>query len=178
MPFVRGFLGRWSPGASPGQGLPGGEGGPPDWGIEEGGGIGQLPEFPGFPGFPERPGHGLPPHLPPKDEWPELPPFLRPGVGLPIPPTPELPWVPIDPEEGVDPPAIWPPLPMPPTLPDLSGKTLCLAVFYISRHVSVTRWVVIDHAEAKSKLEKALAWIKSHLPAGGVGGRPPARPGP
>lgn len=134
----------------------------PDWEI--GGG----PILPERPSFPERPGHGLPPTLPPKDEWPELPPFLKPGVGLPIPPTVELPWVPVDPE--VDPPGIWPPLPKPPELPDLSGKTLVLARFYVSRHVNFLRWVVIDHEEAKGKLQKAMEWLKANMPA--IPGRP------
>ena len=146
----------------------------PDWEI------GQLPEFPSrpeFPGFPERPGQGLPPTLPPRDEWPEPPPWLKPGVGLPIPPSPEFPWVPVDPE--IDPPDIWPPLPGgPPTLPDLSGKTLILARFYISRHVNFLRWVVIDHAEVKAKIEKAKQWVKDNMPAGGIGGTPPGRPQP
>ena len=147
----------------------------PDWEI------GQLPEFPSrpeFPGFPERPGHGLPPTLPPRDEWPELPPWLKPGVGLPIPPTPELPWVPVPPDPEVDPPDIWPPMPGIPELPDLSGKTLILARFYVSRHVNFLRWVVIDHEEAKGKIQKAIDWIKAHMPAGGIGGVPPGRPQP
>lgn len=142
----------------------------PDW---EAGQLPTFPERPEFPGFPERPGHPGIPHLPPRDEWPELPPWFHPGVGLPIPPSPEHPWVPIPPDPEIDPPDIWPPLPKPPSLPDMSGKTLCLAVFYVSRHVSFTRWVVIDHDEAKGKIERAIAWIKAHMPAGGVGGRPP-----
>ena len=147
----------------------------PDWEA------GQLPEFPGrpeFPGFPERPGQGLPPQLPPKEEWPPLPPFLQPGVGLPIPPSPEYPMVPVDPPI-VDPPDIWPPLrPDFPEMPDLSGKTLILARFYVSRHVNFLRWVVIDHAEVKAKIEKAKQWLKDNMPAGGIGGVPPGRPQP
>lgn len=131
----------------------------------------------GWPGFPERPGHGLPPQLPPRDEWPDLPPWFQPGVGLPIPPSPEFPMVPVDPEV-TDPPEIWPPLPSRPELPDLSGKTLVLACFFISRHVKVFRWVVVDHEELKGKVEKAIEAVKGKLPAGGVGGRPPQRPGP
>ena len=134
----------------------------PDWEI--GGG----PVLPERPSFPERPGHPIYPTLPPRDEWPELPPFLKPGVGLPIPPTVELPWVPVDPE--VDPPGIWPPLPKPPELPDLSGKTLVLARFYVSRQVNFLRWVIIDHEEAKGKLQKALEWLKANMPA--IPGRP------
>ena len=67
-------------------------------------------------------------------------------------------------EEGV-----WPPLPQPPSFPDLSGKSLALACIYISRHVSVLRWIVIDHDEAKEKFQN----IKDKMPAGGIGGRPP-----
>lgn len=141
----------------------------------------EFPSRPTDPDYgiegPARPGHGLPPHLPPRDEWPELPPWLQPGVGLPIPPTPEYPMVPIPPDPEVDPPEIWPPLPARPDLPDLSGKTLALACIYVSRHVSYFRWIVIDHEEAKTKLEKALAWLKGKLPAGGIVGRPPPRPG-
>jgi hypothetical protein len=139
----------------------------------------EIPTFPGAPEYPDtggpplRPGHGLPPHLPPKDEWPELPPWLQPGVGLPIPPSIEHPWVPLPDGPEVDPPDIWPPMPGIPNLPDLSGKTLILATFHVSRHVHYTRWVVIDHEEAKGKLERALAWVKERLPAGGVGGHPP-----
>jgi hypothetical protein len=146
----------------------------PDWEVGGGPIIPERPEFPGS----ERPGHGLPPTLPPRDEWPPLPPWLQPGVGLPIPPTVELPWVPIPEHPEVDPPDIWPPMPGLPDLPDLSGKTLVLARIYVSRHVNYLRWVVIDHAEAKSKLERAIQWLKDRMPAGGVGGRPPVRPGP
>lgn len=147
----------------------------PDW---EAGQLPEMPSRPEFPGFPERPGHGLPPSLPPRDQWPDLPPWLAPGVGLPIPPSPEFPMVPIPPDPEVDPPEIWPPLPARPDLPDLSGKTLALACIYVSRHVSYFRWIVIDHEEAKTKLEKALAWLKGKLPAGGIPGRPPQRPTP
>lgn len=142
---------------------------------------GGTPEHPWVPGgrpsFPERPGHGLPPSLPPRDEWPPLPPGLQPGVGLPIPPTPEFPMVPIPP--GEEPPVgIWPPLPSPPTLPDMSGKSLALALIYVSRHAPVLRWVVIDHEEAKERFDQAVQKIKDKLPAGGAGGTPPARPTP
>ena len=170
MPFVRGFLARWHPGARPGHPLPPGEGG-------EGEGEGDLdfwggvrPPRPDFPDF-ERP------ELPPREEWPSLPPWLQPGVGLPIPPSVEHPWVPIPESPEVDPPDIWPPMPGIPNLPDLSNKTLILATFHVSRHVHFTRWVVIDHAEAKTKLERAIQWVKDRMPAGGIAGRPPQRPG-
>ena len=123
----------------------------PDW--EVGGGP-IIPERPSLPPDFERP------TLPPREEWPPLPPFFKPGVGLPIPPSPEFPMVPVEPE--VDPPEIWPPLPSHPTLPDMTGKTLILVRVFVSRHVNFLRWVVIDHAEAKAKLEKAMEWLKAH----------------
>lgn len=131
-----------------------------------------------------RPGHGLPPHLPPRDEWPELPPGLKPPEGWERPDwKPEHPWVPIEPGEPgePDPPpgTIWPPLqPEFPGLPDLSGKTAVLALLYVSRHAPVWRWVVIDHDEARGFLQKVKDWVRSRLPAGGIGGRPPQRPAP
>lgn len=163
MPFVRGFLHHWRP---------------------------TRPELPELPDRPVDPDYGIDwerptlppdfelPSIPPRDEWPPLPPFLQPGVGLPIPPTVEHPMVPVEPDPEVDPPSIWPPLPAPPTLPDFTGKTLCLAVFYISRHVKVVRWVIVDNEEAKTKFQQVMAWLKSKLPAGGIAGRPPARPTP
>lgn len=145
---------------------------------EIGGGTPEHPWVPGGrPSLPpdwERP--ELPP-IPPRDEWPSLPPLgdlFPPGVALPIPPTPEHPMVPLPPE--VDPPTVWPPVR--PELPDISGKSLALAVIYLSRHVSVVRWVVIDHEEAKEAFEQAIGKVKDKLPAGGVGGTPPQRPTP
>jgi hypothetical protein len=139
----------------------------PDWGTPE------HPWVPGgegiWGGIIGRPGHPIYPVLPPRDEWPPLPPWLQPGVGLPIPPTPEYPMVPVDPDPGA--PEIWPPLR--PEFPDLSGKTLALALVFVSRHVANWHWVVIDHAEAKKKWEA----IKGKIPAGGIIGRPPNRPG-
>lgn len=130
--------------------------------------VHEIPEgeVGGGPIIPERPSlppGWEPPTIPPRDEWPPLPPWFQPGVGLPIPPTPEFPWVPVDPP--VDPPDIWPPLPGNPSLPDLSGKTLVLACFFVSRHVKLFRWVVIDHAEAKGKIQKAIEWVKANMPA-------------
>lgn len=136
----------------------------PGWGIEEGGFPGQ-----GLPGRPERPGHPIYPTLPPRDEWPSLPPWFEPGVGLPIPPTPEHPMVPIPPGEEVDPPGIWPPVR--PEFPDLSGKSLALAMIYVSRHVRKLAWVVIDHEEAKAKFQA----LKDKLPRPGQG-LPPGIP--
>lgn len=120
---------------------------PPDW---------EMPEIP---------------PIPPRDEWPPLPPWLEPGPGLPIPPTPEHPMVPVVPPGGLNPPEWWPPVK--PELPDISDKTLALALVYVSRHVAKWHWVIIDHNEAKQKWQQ----IKDKLPAGGIGGRPPSVPG-
>ena len=144
------------------------------------------PDLPEFPDRPVDPGYGvegperpeLPP-IPPREEWPPLPPWLQPGVGLPIPPSIAHPIVPIDPDVDTDElPEIWPPPTHPPQLPDLSGKTLALACIYVSGHGGYYAWVVIDHEEAKEKAKKALAAIKAKLPAGGLGGNPPPRPQP
>lgn len=129
--------------------------------------------------WPELPPREDWPTLPPREEWPPLPPLPErpPWHGH----TPEHPWIPVEPGEPgePDPPPVWPPvLPEFPGLPDLSGKTLVLARFYVSRHVNFLRWVVIDHDEAKSKLQRLKEFIKGRLPAGGIGGRPPDRPMP
>jgi hypothetical protein len=151
----------------------------PDWGTPENPWV-PGGEGPSTGGPPLRPGHGLPPQLPPRDEWPELPP---PVVRPPIPPTIEHPWVPVEPDtpDEIWPPpgVVWPPLrPELPGMPDMTGKTMVLALLYVSRHAPVWRWVVIDHDGAKSFVEKVKDWAKSRLPAGGIGGRPPVRPGP
>lgn len=112
----------------------------------EGGGT---PEHPWVP--PSRP--ELPP-LPPRDEWPPLPPWLQPGVGLPIPPTVELPMVPVPPGDGDEEVGIWPPVK--PELPDLSGKTLALALIYVSRHVARWHWIVIDNEAAKERFKELV----------------------
>ena len=186
MPFVRGFLGRWHPGAHPGQGLPPGIDEPEIQPPGEDGEDGEDDDL-GFWGGhrPSRPGHGLPPSLPPRDEWPALPPWLdeRPGQGLPlpIPPRPGAPTIPLPPDPEIDElPEIWPPLPGGPGfpgIPDLGGKTLALVTIHVSRRVHFVRWMVIDHAEAKSKVQRAVEWLKSRMPAGGIAGRPPQRPG-
>lgn len=110
--------------------------------------------------------------LPPPSVWPPLPPDLE--VGLPLPPSPEHPIVPIPPE--VDPPSIWPPVR--PDLPDFEGKTLALALIFVSRTVAKLHWVVIDNEEAKEKFKEMVGKVKDKLPAGGAGGRPPSRPEP
>lgn len=143
----------------------------PDWEA------GQLPVFPDRPSLPRPPEGWEPPGLPtlpPREEWPPLPPLPErpPWHGH----TPEHPWVPVEPDpDGPETlPPVWPPiLPEFPGLPDLSGKTLVLARLYVSRHVNYLRWVVIDHDEARSKLQRLKEWIKGRLPAGGIGGRPP-----
>jgi hypothetical protein len=156
------------------------------WVPGEGGG-----EYPdtggpgGFPGFPERPGRPIYPVPPSRDDLIDmLPPGLKPGVGLPFPPTPEHPWVPVDPDpehpEVWPPPGVvWPPLrPERPGMPDMTGKTLMAAAVYVSGFHRPPTWgyIVVDHDAAKGFVEKVMDWIRSKLPAGGVGGRPPPRP--
>ena len=143
--------------------------------VKEITGIGEVPPDQWLPGPghpPWEPGGGLPsvPPIPPRDEWPPLPPWLQPGVGLPIPPSPEHPMVPIGPGEP-DGPDVWPP--PRPEFPDMSGKTLALALIFVSRHVAKWHWVVIDHEEVKRKWQA----IKDKMPAGGIIGRPPGTPG-
>jgi hypothetical protein len=164
------------PPGRPGHGLPGPERPvDPDYGVGEGGEPGQ-----GLPGWPERPGHPIRPTLPPRDEWPEIPEDI--WDKLPIKPSPEHPMVPVPDEPGAGqlpefpPGVIWPP--PRPDLPDLSGKSLVLVRVYVSRHVNYLAWQVVDHAAAKAAFQARVDEIKGRLPAGGVGGRPPQRPGP
>lgn len=133
-----------------------------------------VKEVPGLPDMPDwgdpvhpiappggRPGHPIypvVPPIPPRDEWPPLPPWLQPGVGLPIPPTPEHPMVPIAPGEP-DGPDIWPP--PRPEFPDMSGKSLVLALLYVSRHEPKYAWVVVDHEEVKKKWQAVKDKIAS-----------------
>lgn len=156
----------------------------PGWGIPEGEGGGDegIGGGPILPEWPERPGRPIYPVPPSRDDLIDmLPPGLKPGVGLPIPPTPEHPWVPVDPhpeEPEIWPPpgVIWPPLrPERPGMPDMTGKTLVAGAFYVSGFDRPPVWgyVVIDHDEAKNFFHKMVAWVKSKLPAGGIGGRPP-----
>lgn len=160
----------------------------PGWTPETGlPGTPEHPWVPG-PGFP-RPPEGwerpeLPP-LPPRDDLIDmLPPGLKPGPGHPIPPMPDHPWIPVDPapeEPEIWPPpgVVWPPLrPEFPGLPDMTGKTLVLALLYVSRTAPRWGWVVIDHDAAKGFVQRVKEWLKARLPAGGVAGRPPQRPGP
>ena len=145
--------------------------------VGDGGGTPEHPWVPPGVGIwpsPGRPGHPIYPTLPPIppiEEWPPLPPH----ISLPIPPTPSHPIAPVPPGEE-EPPTIWPPVK--PEFPDLSGKTLALAVIYVSRHEPLVRWVVIDHEEAKEAFKDAVEKVKGKLPAGGVAGRPPERPTP
>jgi hypothetical protein len=109
-----------------------GEGGPPDWGIEGGGDIDQ-----GLPGRPERPARPI---------FPTLPPWLKPGVGLPIPPTPEYPMVPIPPSGNLPelpPGTVWPPL-RPEFPPDFGNKYLVAALIWVSGKGYKAHWVVVD----------------------------------
>lgn len=158
----------------------------PDWELPD-----WRPGSPdiGLPGEPEVPDTGGPgrptlPPIPPRDEWPPLPPLPE------LPPdwrerleeylgslSPEHPWVPIPGGPEVEPPPVWPPINIP-DLPDFSGKTLALALVYVSRRVAKWRWVLIDHEKTKDRIQKIKDHIKDKLPAGGVGGRPPERPQP
>lgn len=144
--------------------------------------IGGGPIIPERPEFPERPGRPIYPVPPSRDDLIDmLPPGLKPGVGLPIPPTPEHPWAPVDPhpeEPEIWPPpgAVWPPLrPERPGMPDMTGKTLVAAAFYVSgfHRPPVWGYTVIDHDAARGFVERVKAWVKAHWPAGGIGGRPP-----
>lgn len=134
------------------------------------------------PGFPERPAHPIYPTIPPRDEWPPLPPLgdrFPPGVSLPIPPTPEHPIAPLPDDPDIDPPTVWPPVrPDFPELPDMSGKSLVLALLYVSRHEPVWAWVVIDHEEAKEKIKTLVEKWKNRVtdPGYGVEGPPPREP--
>lgn len=79
MPIVRGFL-KFGKKGHPSQPLPPGEGGPPEWGIEEG----------------ERP------EVEPPEVVPPPPPGVWPG------PSVELPYVPVPPDGDAEPGTIWP----------------------------------------------------------------------
>jgi hypothetical protein len=194
MPRVAGFLrvirrrDRWGRPVDPDYGIDEGEleGGPdtgfnPDYPDQ-----GFNPDYPdqggpgGRPGRPERPGHlpgwgrperperperpGRPGNRPP-GSWGGRP--VDPGYGVdegggdhiwPFPPGSGLPPAPGQPLPPVDPPpgTIWPPLP--PDI-DVHGKLLLLA--WIPGVGN--RWIIVNVPEP---------------PAGGIGGRPPDRPGP
>lgn len=125
----------------------------PGYGVEGGNGDGEAGQLPSSPGFPERPAH---PWIPPLPEWPPLPP----GIALPIPPTPSHPIAPLPPD--VDPPTVWPPLK--PEFPDMSGKSIVLALLWVSRHEPVWGWVVVDHEEAKEAFKEAVEKIQAGRP--------------
>lgn len=139
------------------------------------------------PGRPGRPDIGLPeeedgPEVqPPEGELPEDPP----GVWPPL-EGPDFPLFPVDPDEGggegggeggFEPGEIWPPirppggekpsLPRPPVAP---GQPLPKRLFFAACRIPGYgwRWVVVD-------LNKVH---RPDLPAGGLPGRPPQRPGP
>lgn len=182
MPFVSGFL-RVRRRGRPDQGLPGEGDGPvdPDYGVDEG----EMPEVepPDPPAgiwpplTPEHPWRPIPPRpeFPERPERPERPESPeRPGQGLPPsvqppaggiggrPPARPSPGPGGDehPDTGFPPGAIWPPLP-----PGVHGKYLALVLVAGMPGVKY-RYVVID-ADARPE-----------PPAGGIGGRPPARPHP
>lgn len=147
----------------PDQGLPGEEEDmTPDWGLEEG----EPPQVEPPEELPDPPPGIWPPLTPeqpwrPIPEWPE-----RPSTGpVPSPPAggvggrpPERPH-PGEPDEELPPGTIWPPLP-----PGVHGKFLALVLIGGGGHGAHYRYVVVD-ADARP-------------PAGGIGGRPPARPEP
>ena len=146
----------------PGQPLPPGEDiTDPDYGLEEG----ELPEV-----EPPDPPAGIWPPLTPEHPWRPIPSWPeRPGHGLPpgSPPAggvggrpPDRP-TPGEPDEELPPGSIWPPLP-----PGVHGKFLALVLIGGGGRGLHYRHVVID-ADARPE-----------PPAGGIGGRPPARPGP
>lgn len=142
MPYVRGFLklGRRQRPGRPDIGLPEEPdvGGPPDWGIEEGGDIDNelptpppgiwpplTPEQPWRPigGRPERPGQPLP-----------RPPGGGAHPGQPLPEDPE-----VEPPITLPPGSIWPPLPE-----GVHGKYLALVFIAGGGHGYKYRYVVID----------------------------------
>jgi hypothetical protein len=136
MPFVRIKSGLLRVASRPE--LPGApdEGYPPDWGLEEGGEIDQ-----GLPGRPDRPAHPI---------FPSLPPWLKPGVGLPIPPTPDYPMVPVPPQgekpghlPELPPGTVWPPI-RPEFPPDFGNKYLVAALLWIPGKGYKAHWVVVD----------------------------------
>jgi hypothetical protein len=153
----------------PDQGLPGEEEDhTPDWGIPEG----ELPEV-----EPPDPPIGIWPPLTPEQPWRPIPSWPeRPSTGpVPTPPQPPAGGIggrppdrpgpgPGDGEAGhlpvLPPGMIWPPLP-----PDVHGKYLALVLVAGMPGVKY-RYVVVD-ADARPQ-----------PPAGGIGGRPPARPEP
>jgi hypothetical protein len=187
MPFVKGFLrvmkrrDRFGRPVDPDYGIDEGE-------IEEGGGgeggAGQLPVFPGHrpgnrpPGSWEgRPSHPI--ERPPweRPHWPPGP--TDPDWGIPEEGGGEnagqLPGEidPEDPPEGIPMPpialppgSIWPPLP--PSAPP--GKHVFLVYISGVGH----RYGVFDVPEKPERPERP----ERHPPAGGIGGRPPERPGP
>lgn len=154
MPFVSGFLRtRRRGGGRPDNELPGIEGPvDPDYGIDEGIGIGGGPILPN----------------PPPGIWPPL--------------TPEHPWLPIapggepthpiapggggggeHPEHPIvlPPGSIWPPLP-----PGVSGKYLALVLIGGGGQGAMYRYVVIDADQRPD----------NELPSGGGGGHRPSHP--
>jgi hypothetical protein len=163
MPFVSGFLRLRKRGGRPDQELPGIEGPvDPDYGIDEGIGIGGGPIYPNPP-------PGIWPPLTPEHPW--LP--IAPGGGPSHPIAPGgRPEHPIAPGGGggderpthpieLPPGTVWPPLP-----PGVSGKYLALVLIGGGGMGAMYRYVVID-ADARPDNE---------LPEGGGGGHRPSHP--
>lgn len=144
---------------SPGQGLPGEPGEPPDWGIDE----------------------GEPPQVePPEDGPPPRPMPSPPGIWPPLegPSHPIYPIGPGDehPDQGPwEPGEIWPPIrpPLgshrpPPAAGQPLPKQLAFAAIWLQGYG--WRWCVVD-------LNAVHFPSRPTPPAGGIVGRPPARPG-
>jgi hypothetical protein len=137
-------------------------GGPvdPDYGVDEGdiddgGGEGIDNELP-------EPPPGIWPPLTPEQPWrpiPGRPPHV--GGGPARPPAAPDQGLPGEPGEDLPPGSVWPPLP-----PGVHGKFLALVLIGASGHGAHYRYVVVD-ADA----------LPEEPPAGGIGGRPPHRPG-
>jgi hypothetical protein len=121
MPFVRGFLRVVSRRGRPEHPIAPEEGGPPEWGIEEG--------------------------EPPEVEPPEIDPPDPPGVWPPL-DAPAHPIYPVSPDDGSwQPGEVWPPIRPPlPAPPPVAGqplpKQLWWAAVYIKGHG--VRWIVVD----------------------------------
>lgn len=187
MPFVSGFL-RLRRRGHPDIGLPGPEGEvDPDYGIDEGAGIGGgLPEHPEVD-----PPPGIWPPLTPEHPWRPIDPGwgqgrpLPPVPGQPLPRPPGLPPTvgggparperPTDPGFGVDegagigggpvlpPGVIWPPLP-----PGVTGHYLALVVVFGMKGGPQYRYTVIDaDLRPKPPMVRPPNYPDQGLPGGG-----------
>src|SRR5580693_5435842 len=142
-------------------------GGPPDWGLPEGERPEVEPPEPGEPGYP------LPPD--PPGIWPPLE-------------GPDFPLFPVPPDGEWEPGEIWPPIRPPggegegpstggPGTGGTPGQPLPKRYFFALVYLTGYgfKWVVVD-LNAMHRPERPDR--PEHPPAGGIGGRPPQRPGP